>query len=48
MGFSWGLAGLLMVPLGVLGELIGIGSMMLVVVLFPLLAIVSCLRIPRR
>lgn len=48
MGVSWGVAGLLMVPLGALGELIGIGGMMLVVVLFPLLATVSCLRIPAR
>jgi FSR family fosmidomycin resistance protein-like MFS transporter len=48
MGVSWGIAGLLMVPLGVLGELIGIANMMLVVALFPLLATAFCLRIPRR
>ena len=48
MGVSWGIAGLLMVPLGGIGELVGIRPMMIVVVLFPLLATVSCLRIPRR
>jgi hypothetical protein len=37
-----------MVPLGGIGELVGIRPMMIVVVLFPLLATVSCLRIPRR
>jgi MFS transporter, FSR family, fosmidomycin resistance protein len=47
MGFSWGLAGLAMVPIGSIGELIGMKGMMLIVGAFPLLAIVSCLRLPR-
>jgi FSR family fosmidomycin resistance protein-like MFS transporter len=48
MGLSWGLAGLFMVPLGALGELIGVKSMLLITSVFPLAAIGSCLRIPRR
>ena len=48
MGVSWGLAGLAMVPLGWLGEVIGIRAMLLVGLLFPLVSTVSCLRIPRR
>jgi MFS transporter, FSR family, fosmidomycin resistance protein len=48
MGVSWGLAGLVMVPLGWLGEVIGIRSMMLAALLLPLLSVVSCVRIPRR
>jgi MFS transporter, FSR family, fosmidomycin resistance protein len=47
MGFSWGLAGLAMVPIGSIGELIGMKGMMLIVGTCPLLAIVSCLRLPR-
>jgi FSR family fosmidomycin resistance protein-like MFS transporter len=47
MGFSWGLAGLAMVPLGALGELIGIKAMMLIVGAFPLLSLPACLRLPR-
>ncbi len=47
MGFSWGLAGLAMVPLGSIGELIGLPGMMMIVGAFPLLAVVSCLRLPR-
>jgi MFS transporter, FSR family, fosmidomycin resistance protein len=47
MGFSWGLAGLAMVPLGGIGELIGIRWMMLIVGAFPLLAVASCFRIVR-
>jgi MFS transporter, FSR family, fosmidomycin resistance protein len=47
MGFSWGLAGLAMVPLGGIGELIGLPGMMTIVGAFPLLAVVSCLRLPR-
>jgi FSR family fosmidomycin resistance protein-like MFS transporter len=47
MGLSWGLAGLAMVPMGALGEAIGMQAMMIVVAAFPLLALVSCLRIPR-
>ena len=47
MGLSWGLAGLAMVPLGSLGELLGIRTMMIVAGAFPLLATVSCLRISR-
>jgi MFS transporter, FSR family, fosmidomycin resistance protein len=47
MGLSWGLAGLAMVPLGFLGEVIGIRAMMICVAVFPLVSVVSCLRIPR-
>jgi MFS transporter, FSR family, fosmidomycin resistance protein len=47
MGFSWGLAGLAMVPLGGIGEVIGIRWMMLIVGAFPLLAVASCFRIVR-
>ena len=47
LGLSWGLAGLAMVPLGSLGELVGIPAMMIVGGAFPLLSLVSCLRIPR-
>ena len=47
MGFSWGLAGLVMVPLGALGEVVGLPVMMVIGGAFPLLSVVSCLRIPR-
>ena len=47
MGLSWGLAGLAMVPLGVVGEAIGMKWMMAIVGAFPLLAVHSCLRISR-
>jgi len=47
MGFSWGLAGIAMVPLGSIGELIGLPGMMVVVGAFPLLSVLSCLRLPR-
>ena len=47
MGLSWGLAGLAMVPLGGLGEALGLPVMMVIGGAFPLLSIVSCLRIPR-
>ena len=47
MGLSWGLAGLAMVPLGSLGEAIGMQGMMIIIAAFPLLSVVSCLRIPR-
>ncbi|HTZ50439.1 MAG TPA: MFS transporter [Spirochaetia bacterium] len=47
MGVSWGLAGLAMVPLGGLGEAMGIPAMMVICGAFPLLSVVSCLRIPR-
>jgi MFS transporter, FSR family, fosmidomycin resistance protein len=47
MGLSWGLAGLAMVPLGGLGELLGIRTMMIIAAAFPLLAVASCLRISR-
>jgi hypothetical protein len=36
-----------MVPLGALGELIGIKAMMLIVGAFPLLSLPACLRLPR-
>ena len=47
MGISWGLAGLIMVPLGALGEAIGIEGTLAVGSIFPLVAVVSCLRLPR-
>jgi FSR family fosmidomycin resistance protein-like MFS transporter len=47
MGLSWGLAGLAMVPLGALGEALGMPVMMVIAGAFPLLSVVSCLRIPR-
>jgi FSR family fosmidomycin resistance protein-like MFS transporter len=47
MGLSWGLAGLAMVPLGFLGETRGMTVMMVIAGGFPLLSVVSCLRIPR-
>jgi FSR family fosmidomycin resistance protein-like MFS transporter len=47
MGFSWGIAGLAMVPLGGIGEAIGMKAMMMIVGAFPLLAIPGCLRLPR-
>jgi FSR family fosmidomycin resistance protein-like MFS transporter len=47
MGLSWGLAGLAMVPLGSLGEMLGMQVMMVIAGAFPLLSVVSCLRIPR-
>lgn len=47
MGLSWGFAGLAMVPLGILGEAGGMPFMMVVAGGFPLLSVVSCLRIPR-
>jgi FSR family fosmidomycin resistance protein-like MFS transporter len=47
MGFSWGLAGLAMVPLGSIGEAIDMKWMMAIVGAFPLLAVVACLKLPR-
>ncbi|HVO37392.1 MAG TPA: MFS transporter [Spirochaetia bacterium] len=47
MGISWGLAGLLMVPLGALGELIGIKATLAAGSLLPLAAVLACLRLPR-
>ena len=47
MGISWGLAGLLMVPLGALGELVGLKGTLAVICVFPLVSAVSCLRVPR-
>ncbi len=47
MGVSWGLAGLAMVPLGGLGEWLGMPVMMVIAGAFPLLSVVACLRIPR-
>jgi FSR family fosmidomycin resistance protein-like MFS transporter len=47
MGVSWGLAGLAMVPLGALGEAFGMPVMMVIAGAFPLLSVLSCLRIPR-
>jgi MFS transporter, FSR family, fosmidomycin resistance protein len=48
MGVSWGFAGLAMVLLGWVGEMIGIRPMMLISLGVPLLALVPALRIPRR
>lgn len=47
MGLSWGLAGLVMIPLGVLGERIGIRSMLILIAAAPLAAMGPALRIPR-
>jgi hypothetical protein len=47
MGLSWGLAGLAMVPLGAVGEAVGMSVMMVIAGAFPLLSVVSCVRIPR-
>jgi len=47
MGISWGLAGLVMVPLGALGEIAGIKIAVAAGIIFPLVAVVSCLRLPR-
>ena len=47
MGISWGLAGLLMVPLGALGDLVGLKGTLAVVSAFPLVSAVACLRVPR-
>jgi MFS transporter, FSR family, fosmidomycin resistance protein len=47
MGISWGLAGLLMVPLGGLGELVGVKGTLAAASAFPLVSAVSCLRVPR-
>ncbi len=46
MGLSWGLAGVAMLPLGALGELIGTRNLLVVAGIVPLLGIVSCLRLP--
>ena len=47
MGLSWGLAGVAMLPLGALGELIGTRNLLIVGSLTPLLSLVSCLRLPQ-
>jgi len=47
MGISWGMAGLLMVPFGALGELVGIKGTLAAASAFPLISAVSCLRVPR-
>jgi FSR family fosmidomycin resistance protein-like MFS transporter len=46
MGLSWGLAGVAMLPLGGLGELIGTRNLLIVSGIVPVLGIVSCLRLP--
>jgi FSR family fosmidomycin resistance protein-like MFS transporter len=46
MGLSWGLAGLVMVPLGWVGDLIGTQPMMIIAAAFPAIAIPSALRLP--
>lgn len=46
MGLSWGLAGVAMLPLGALGELIGTRNLLIVAGLAPLLALASCFRLP--
>lgn len=47
MGLAWGLAGMAMLPLGALGEAIGTRNLLIVASLAPLLALASCLRLPR-
>jgi len=47
MGLSWGLAGIAMVPLGALGEALGLPVIMVIAAGFPVVSVVSCLRIPR-
>jgi MFS transporter, FSR family, fosmidomycin resistance protein len=47
MGLSWGLAGIAMVPLGILGEALGMPVMMIIAGAFPLLCVPSCLKIAR-
>jgi MFS transporter, FSR family, fosmidomycin resistance protein len=47
MGLAWGLAGVAMLPLGALGELIGTRNLLIVTSLVPLLGIVSCFKLPR-
>jgi FSR family fosmidomycin resistance protein-like MFS transporter len=46
MGLSWGLAGVAMLPLGALGELIGTRNLLIVAGVVPVLGLVSCLRLP--
>ena len=46
MGLSWGLAGVAMLPLGALGELIGTRNLLIVAMVVPVLGLVSCLRLP--
>ncbi len=46
MGLSWGLAGVAMLPLGALGEVIGTRTLLIVAGLVPLLGLVSCFRLP--
>ena len=46
MGLAWGLAGVAMLPLGALGELIGTRNLLIVTSLVPLLGLVSCFRLP--
>jgi FSR family fosmidomycin resistance protein-like MFS transporter len=46
MGLSWGLAGVAMLPLGALGELIGTRALLVISGIVPVLGIVSCLRLP--
>jgi FSR family fosmidomycin resistance protein-like MFS transporter len=48
MGVSWGAAGLLMMPFGGIGEAIGMRNMLLIAGAFPLVGILSCLRMPRQ
>jgi len=47
MGIAWGLAGVAMLPLGALGELIGTRNLLIVTSLVPLLGLASCFRLPR-
>jgi FSR family fosmidomycin resistance protein-like MFS transporter len=47
MGVSWGLAGLVMVPIGAIGEVIGVRLMLVILVLFPLVATAACAKLPR-
>jgi FSR family fosmidomycin resistance protein-like MFS transporter len=47
MGIAWGLAGVAMLPLGALGEAIGTRTLLVAASIVPLLALVSCLRLPK-
>lgn len=46
MGLAWGLAGVAMLPLGALGEVIGTRNLLVLSGAFPLLGLVSTLRLP--
>lgn len=47
MGFCWGIAGLMLTPLGALAEHIGLESMLFIVALLPLIALLLVFPIPK-